>query len=142
MRSFLAELLEEEGFDVTTASNGFSALRLLSERRPRLVLLDVLMPELSGSDVLQELRTSPHTRETAVVFVSGNLSRLSDAQLAAADGIVEKPFEVPDLLATVHRAVQHASSRRSEVAPLAAGLHHESPVRPLRATARRTRGRR
>jgi DNA-binding response OmpR family regulator len=45
MRAMLAELLEEEGYDVLTASNGFSGLRTLQDRRPRLLLLDLALPE-------------------------------------------------------------------------------------------------
>jgi CheY-like chemotaxis protein len=142
MRSFLAELLEEEGFDVTTASNGFSGLRLAEERRPRVVLLDLVMPELSGADVLHELRMSPLTRDMAVVVVTGQPQLLSDAERADTDGIVAKPFDVPDLLAMVHRAVQQAITRRSEVAPVGGFSHHEAVVRPHRTSGRHTRGRR
>jgi CheY-like chemotaxis protein len=142
MRSFLAELLEEEGFDVTTASNGFSALRLAAQHRPRLMLLDVLMPELRGGDVLHELRASATTRDMAVVIVTGNAHQLPDAQRAEADAIVHKPFEVPELIATVNRAVLQAANRHAEVSPVESGAHKEPVMRNRGPVAPRTRGRR
>ena len=139
LRALLAELLEDEGFDVTTASNGFSGLRLAAERRPRLVLLDVVMPEMSGAEVLRELRTSSATRDIAVVVVTGNAQRLTAAQLADADGLVRKPFEVPELLATVHRAVERASARHGAGVALATTQPHHLTGHARRGTARRTR---
>jgi len=142
--SAIAELLAEEGFDVHTASNGFSALRQAAEYRPAIIVLDLLLPERSGGDVLAELRAEPATRDTAVVLVTGNPQLLTEAQTAQADGVVVKPFDVDELLATIHRAVQRASSRRAEVVPVAVVTHQQPAAarQRLPAGARRSRGRR
>ena len=141
--SAMAELLTEEGYDVHTSSNGFSALRQAAEYTPAVILLDLVLPERSGGDVLTELRADPTTRDVAIVLVTGNPQFLTDAQRAEADGVVVKPFDVDELLQTVHRAVQRASTRRAEVVPVAATSHREPASRQRRpATARRTRGRR
>jgi DNA-binding response OmpR family regulator len=141
LRALLAEVLEGEGFDVSTASNGFSALRLAGERRPRLVLLDVVLPELSGGEVLEELRASSATRDIAVVMVTGNPQRLTDAQLADVDGLVRKPFDVPELLAAVHRAFQHATARHAASVAPASTVSHRHAERSHRPPARQGRGR-
>src|SRR5215208_3165081 len=112
--SALAELLEEEGYDVHTASNGFSAVRQAVEWHPSVVLLDLVLPERSGAEVLSELRADAGTRDVVIVFVTANAHLLTDLQLADADGVVSKPFDVSDLLATVHRAVQRAANRHDE----------------------------
>jgi DNA-binding response OmpR family regulator len=139
----LAELLEEEGYDVHTASNGFSAMRQALEYRPSVVLLDLIMPERSGVDILTELRADSGTRDVAIIVVTGNAHLLTEAQLADADGVVDKPFDVTELLDTVHHAIQRAASRRAEVAPIASVSRRELPVRIRRASGvRRTRGRR
>jgi CheY-like chemotaxis protein len=141
--SALAELLSEDGYDVHTASNGFSAVRLALECRPSVVLLDLALPERSGGDVLAELRGDPATRDVAIVVVTGNPHLLTEAQLAETDGVVSKPFDVADLMATVQRAVVRASIRHAEVAPVAAPSHSALPVRQRRPSGvRRTRGRR
>lgn len=142
-RAMLAEILEEEGFNVSTASNGFSALRLAAEHRPQLIVLDLVLPELSGFEVLRELRGNHDTRDTAIVVVSGNAAMLSAAQRAELDAVVGKPFDINTLIAAVHRAVEDARHRAAEVqrvAPLVPG--HERVRTRRTAPARRTGGRR
>src|SRR2546423_2839174 len=95
MRAMLAELLEEEGFNVHTASNGFSGLRFATEHRPQLILLDLALPELSGIELLHELRADQHTRDSAIVVVSGNVASLSEKQLDEVDAGVHKPLDIP-----------------------------------------------
>src|SRR5437764_1128810 len=75
--SAVAELLSEEGYDVHTASNGFSAIRQAVEYRPSLVLLDLVLPERSGQDVLTELRGDAATREVAVVILTGHADQVT-----------------------------------------------------------------
>jgi two-component system KDP operon response regulator KdpE len=141
--SALAELLSEEGYDVHTASNGFSALRLAAECHPSVILLDLVLPERSGTDVLAELRGDAATRDMAIVIVTGHADSLTEAQVAETDGVVAKPFDIGELTTAVHRAVQRASTRHGQVAPILAGAHREQPARVLRASSpRRTRGRR
>jgi CheY-like chemotaxis protein len=143
MVSALAELLEEDGYDVHTATNGFSALRRAVEQRPSVILLDVALPERSGKELLEDLRADPATRDLAVVFVTGYAEQLTESERAEADGVIGKPFDVSELLTTVQRALQRAAARRAEVAPVAATSHRPAGVRSTRrsAGAHRTRGR-
>jgi CheY-like chemotaxis protein len=141
--SALAEVLSDEGYDVHTASNGFSAVRLAVECRPGVVLLDLALPELSGTEVLASLRADPGTRDAAIVVVTGNPQLLTEAQLAETDGLVSKPFELAELTAAVQRAVRRASIRYAEVAPVAPTAHTALTVRERRASGvRHSRGRR
>ena len=143
MLAAVAEMLSEDGYDVHTASNGFSALRQVTQLRPAVLLLDLVLPERSGEDVLRELRSDPATREMAIVVVTGHPDGLTDAQIAETDGLVVKPFDEEDLLLTVHRAIVRAAARHAEVAPVLAVAHREAPVLSWRAaSARRARGRR
>ncbi len=139
----LAEILEEDGFDVHTASNGFSAQRQAAELRPAVVLLDLALPERSGADLLHDFRSDAATHDIAIVVVTGHADELSESQLAEADDVITKPFDESDLLLRVHRAVQRAASRHAEVAPIAAIAHPKVAARPRRAAnPRRSRGRR
>jgi DNA-binding response OmpR family regulator len=117
LRVALAELLDEEGFDVAQASNGFSGLRQAAELHPRLIVLDLMLPELSGMEVLREIRAHFTARDVAVVVVTGSPERLTEEQRAEADAVVRKPFDVSALLSTIHRAVQRARTRATEVQP-------------------------
>jgi len=141
--SALAELLEEDGFDVHTATNGFSALRHAQELRPSVILLDLALPERTGMQLLEDLRADPATRDAAIVVVTGYAERLSDRQLSDTDGVIPKPFDVVELLDTIQAALQRAAGRRAEVAPIASSSHRQASTRPRHpAGARHTRGRR
>jgi DNA-binding response OmpR family regulator len=141
--SALAEVLSEDGYDVHTASNGFSAVRLAHTSRPSLVLLDLALPELSGAEVLAELRGDAATRDVAIVVVTANAKVLTAAEIAETDGVVLKPFDVAELVETVHTALQRATRRQAEVAPVAATSHRDLAQRARWAAGvRRSRGHR
>src|SRR2546425_755803 len=63
----IADMLSEEGYDVHTASNGFSAIRHAADLRPDVMLLDLVLPERSGPEVLSELRNGAATRHAACI---------------------------------------------------------------------------
>jgi two-component system cell cycle response regulator DivK len=67
IRSLLTDLLSAEGYDVEVTSNGISALRLAREHHPDVVLLDLAMPEMSGLDVLRELRQERTTASVPII---------------------------------------------------------------------------
>jgi CheY-like chemotaxis protein len=141
--SAMAELLAEDGYDVHTASNGFSAVRMALECHPLIVLLDLALPERSGTDVLAELRRDAVTRDAAIVAVTGNPQLLTEAQLADLDGLVSKPYEAAELLETVQRAVRRALIRHAEVAPVAPTSRSLQAARQRRQPGvRHSRGRR
>lgn len=84
------EKFTEEGFDVTLAINGQEGLARIDELRPDLVLLDVMLPKLSGFQVLEAIRNHPDPVLRKVpVFVVTNLSQETDLQKAAALGAKE-----------------------------------------------------
>ena len=78
--------LKQRGFAVTSAVDGEEGLRLARSERPDLILLDMLMPKLSGLDVLKALRSDPTTRGLRVLVLS-NSSREQDVQEVTRLGI-------------------------------------------------------
>jgi DNA-binding response OmpR family regulator len=67
----LKRLLRREGFEATCARGGQEALTMAEAIRPRMIILDDIMPGLSGLDVLEELRARPHLSRVNVLFLSG-----------------------------------------------------------------------
>jgi two-component system phosphate regulon response regulator PhoB len=92
----VAQLLEDYGFEVATASDGESAMRLIRERRPALVYLDMNLPNLSGYDVCEQIRTDPLLQDIPVVMTSAQTSVSVHASCieAGADAFVPKPFQL------------------------------------------------
>jgi diguanylate cyclase (GGDEF)-like protein len=112
-RQVLAELLKPE-YTVLLAKNGAQALERAARHAPDLVLLDVMMPDMDGFEVLRRLRADPHTAQLAVIFVSG-LDRPEDEanglKLGAADYIA-KPFNATVVMARVALHLQMVRQRR------------------------------
>jgi putative two-component system response regulator len=95
----LGRLLENDDYAVLTATNGRDALAIVERERPDLVLLDVVMPGISGLEVCAEIKRNEHTRLTPVVLVSGEREReVRYAGLdAGADDFLNKPVDPKEL---------------------------------------------
>lgn len=108
-----------EGFEVIVASDGPEALRLAQETLPDMVLLDVVMPGMTGLEVLEQLRASQRTATTPVILLTGRPLEATEkhALHRGADHYMTKPFEVETLVARIRGSIQRAGSSRS-VSPL------------------------
>ena len=102
VRGLLESLLQGEGYTVATASDGIGGLVKVSAQRPALILLDVMMPDLGGIRVLEELESDPATADIPVIVVTGKLDAVPAlaARLGEAN-VIPKPFAVAELLARV-----------------------------------------
>jgi len=106
----LATLLEynfeKEGYDVSIATDGEEAILLAAERTPDLILMDWMMPKLSGIEVCRRLRRKAETRSTPIIMLTarGDETDKITGLDYGADDYVTKPYSMPELLARV-RAV-------------------------------------
>ena len=98
--------LEKEGYEVNEANDGEEAMMMASEKQPDLVLLDWMLPQLSGIEVCRQLRSRPETRNVPIIMLTARgeeADRIRGLD-TGADDYVSKPFSVTELLARV-RAV-------------------------------------
>jgi CheY-like chemotaxis protein len=109
IRSLMADLLAGEGYSVVQASDGKAGLEMAVESDPDVILLDLAMPEKSGLDVLHELKSSKPTQEIPVIVVSAYAMLMMGSDARRADGVIQKPFDLADLLLQVEQA---AAKRR------------------------------
>lgn len=105
---FLEGILTEEGFDVITAKNGTEALLKVSQTFPDTILLDIMMPEMSGIEVLETLMADPNTCHIPVIMVTAK-SEAEDVQLALQKGAIEyikKPVNEMEMLARLRTVLR------------------------------------
>lgn len=99
----IATNLQLEGYEVIPAYNGMEALEFVREEKPDLVVLDVMMPEMSGWEVLQSLKTDPATENLPVIMLTA-LSQDRDIEKGwelEANAYLTKPFDPAKLIRIV-----------------------------------------
>jgi two-component system, OmpR family, phosphate regulon response regulator PhoB len=126
--TILEATLRQEGFGVTLARDGQSALDTFAAGLPDLVLLDLALPDMSGLDVLKALRRSAHNDAVRVIVLTakaGELDRILGLELGA-DDYVTKPFSLRELVLRVRAVLQRGTP---EVAPIEPAVLHAGPIR-------------
>jgi two-component system alkaline phosphatase synthesis response regulator PhoP len=93
-------ILESAGYDVTRAHNGEEALRKMRDRKPDLVMLDVMMPVLDGRETARRMHADPTLKAVPIVFVTATPSALEDGDYPHV-AILRKPVQIDALLETV-----------------------------------------
>jgi len=107
-RKVTAQILESEGYRIKVAANGSEAIGLLARMGADLVLLDYLMPDMSGLDVLARMKADQRLGSIPVIMITGNSERavvLDSRKLGAADFLV-KPFDRQTLLGKIARVLR------------------------------------
>lgn len=115
-RDALRVALEREGFRVETAADGAEAVEKFDAYKPALVLLDVMLPRISGVDVCRELRTRS---QVPIIMVTARTAEI-DAVVGlevGADDYVTKPFRLRELVARVRAALRRGRSEDASAAP-------------------------
>jgi DNA-binding response OmpR family regulator len=109
IRMGLEEVLRSEGFEIATCCRGDKALEAVSRHRPRLILLDIMLPGLSGYDVCKQLRSQhSHTPILMLTAKGQELDKVAGLEMGA-DDYVTKPFGLRELLARIHALLRRAS---------------------------------
>jgi len=127
------QILQDEGFEVQTVSNGVAAVKKLPAMQPVLVLADVSMPGKDGYEVCEFVKTSPGLRHVPVLLVGSDLEPYDEQRGARvrADGIIKKPFSPHDLIAIVGRFTALAKAPASP--PTAEETPATDPLAPIQA---------
>ncbi|OAI26475.1 response regulator [Methylomonas koyamae] len=116
MRGYVARLLRKQGYAVTAVRDGLAALAAVRQRRPDLVLTDIMMPGLDGIGLLSALREDRDTSTIPVILLSARAGEEERIQGLRhnADGYLTKPFGARDLLAHVGACLEISRLRNQE----------------------------
>jgi len=109
--SLLTQLLSEKGYKVRAAPSGKFALKSIDKNPPDLILLDIMMPEMNGYEVCQELKANPVTQDIPVIFLSALDEALDKVKAFDVGGVdyITKPFQAVEVLARVENQLRARS---------------------------------
>ncbi len=104
-------LMEQQGYDVQTATDGDEALQAMSEKLPDLILLDIMMPKRDGFEVCQTIRANPEWKETKIILLTAKGREVDQEKGLAlgADDYVTKPFATQELVKKVKMVLESSS---------------------------------
>ena len=102
--------LEKEGFDVAVQSRGSKAVADVEKLHPSVVLLDWMLPEMSGVEICKLIRSKPDIKDIPIIMLTakGEEEDKVKGLSAGADDYVTKPFSIPELIARVKTQLRHA----------------------------------
>jgi chemosensory pili system protein ChpA (sensor histidine kinase/response regulator) len=112
---YLSLLLKRMGFHVVSVKNGLDALKQLEAIVPDLILLDINMPDLDGTEVLINLKTNEQTRDIPVVMISSdaNQESIEKCEALGCAGYLVKPIQVDKLYASIETCIVFSSERKN-----------------------------
>lgn len=116
LRQLVRIQLESTACQIIEANNGAAAIESILIEKPNLVILDVMMPELTGWEVLKYIRKNKDTQNIGVLMLTGIGETLNDlsSPMYGADDHIDKPFKAQELLFKVRRVLSKARKRQNE----------------------------
>lgn len=108
IRAVLSKMLVQDGYIVLKAPDGESAINTARTELPDLIFLDIVLPGMSGFEVLRTLRRDPHLKSTPIVMISGNLQATEQfyVQRFGADDFMKKPFGRAEVFERIRMLVE------------------------------------
>ena len=115
-------ILKKEGYTLLTTDSGAKALRIAQERHPNLILLDIMMPEMDGYEVLQHLKNNPETNNIPVIIMSAlsdMQSIVKGYQLGATEYVTKQHYSLSRI---------KARNRNTEILLIFLGIHTANAI--------------
>jgi len=125
MRENIVEILNLANYDVLATNNGKDGVRLAKEKKPDLIVCDIMMPELDGYEVLYLLSQNASTADIPFIFLTAKTEKkdVRKGMSMGADDYITKPFEGMDLLAAIEMRLKKSEIFRKEIQRNAEGLN-------------------
>ena len=124
LREALAEALQQDGLDVVTASDGAEALDRFRESMPDLVLLDVMLPQISGIEVCRIMRSESSVPIVMLTAKDGEIDKVVGLEIGA-DDYVTKPFSLRELMARIHVQLRRVEAAEATPSPGVSSTSHD-----------------
>ncbi|HKY09657.1 MAG TPA: response regulator [Candidatus Binatia bacterium] len=104
-------LLTGEGYHVLTAGNAAETMRVLAERRPQIILMDIQLPGIDGLELTRRLKADPLTRDIRILGLTAYAMKGDEERIIAAgcDGYIAKPIDTRTLPQVIERYFEHST---------------------------------
>lgn len=112
MIDLVSLIVNKRGFQVKGAHGGRHGLDLVKKEKPALVLLDLMMPDMDGWDVYQQLKSEEDTRDIPVIIITAkaqSIDRVLGLHIARVDDYISKPFRPQELIDSIDRVLKSIS---------------------------------
>lgn len=97
IRRLLTEVLQDEGYQVITAANGYEGIQLAQNNNPNVILMDMKMPGMDGIEALKELKRQGQGDQVIMMTAYGELDMVNEAKEAGMRDYITKPFDIMSL---------------------------------------------
>jgi DNA-binding response OmpR family regulator len=117
MIDLVSLILSRRGYQVKGAHGGHQGLELVKQWTPDLILLDLMMPDLDGWDVYQQLKANETTREIPVIVITAKaqpIDRVLGLHIAKVDDYISKPFHPQELLSSIEKVITRKQEPAAE----------------------------
>jgi DNA-binding response OmpR family regulator len=108
LQKTFGEILSQEGYEMISASDGEIGLKLAKEKKPDLILLDLILPRVHGFDVLKKLKEDEETKEIPIIILT-NLERIGDVdkalELGATTYLVKAQYSLEEVVTKIKQAL-------------------------------------
>ena len=120
---FLSYNLKKEGFQIETANNGITALKKLNRFNPELIILDVMMPEMDGIEVCENIRNDEKNDDVLILFLTARSEDYSELAgfSAGADDYITKPIKPRLLVSRVNAILKRKRKTKKTSSPISIG---------------------
>jgi len=109
MTDLVSLILSRRGYNVTAINSGRAGLDVVIKEKPNLILLDLMMPDMDGWDVYQQLKASPLTNTIPVIIITAKsqaIDRVLGLHIAKVDDYISKPFRPQELIDSVEKILE------------------------------------
>jgi two-component system, OmpR family, response regulator VicR len=118
MISLVRLILERKGYEIKGATGGREGLEIINEYKPDLVLLDLMMPDIDGWDVYQQMKSDDLLRDIPVIIVTAkaqNIDKVLGLHIAKVDDYISKPFSPNELVESIERVLNQKNKLDEEL---------------------------
>ena len=109
LQKAFGDILSESGYEMKSAMDGETGLRLVGTEKPDLILLDITLPKLNGFEVLEKLKKNPETKKIPVIILT-NLEKIEDVDKAIGLGamtyLVKAQYKLEDVIEKIKNAIK------------------------------------